>query len=436
MKQYETYKPSGIELLGEIPEHWDVKRVKDSVVSPLKYGANEAAEDDNPLNPRYIRITDFSDNGLLKEETFKSLPHSIAKDYLLNEDDILFARSGATVGKTFIFKNYNGKACFAGYLIKASLNKKIMTPSFLYFFSKSYSYDNWKNFINTESTIQNISAEKYNNLLLPFPPLSEQAAIANYLDTKTAVIDRKIELLTTKAAKYKALRRSLINETVCRGLNLNVSLKDSGVEWIGMIPEHWEVKRVKEIFRNTGSGTTPPSGDQTYYDDNGSNWLQTGDLNDSFITETSKKISQKAVAEFSTLKRYPKNSLVIAMYGATIGKMGYLNIDTTTNQACCVLTNPKGNNSQYLFYQLLSIKQFIISLSTGGGQPNINQDIVRFLRLCLPDLQEQTAIANYLDEKTTQIDTILSNIGEQITKLRQLRKTLINDVVTGKINVT
>ncbi|HSM49359.1 MAG TPA: restriction endonuclease subunit S, partial [Draconibacterium sp.] len=106
------------------------------------------------------------------------------------------------------------------------------------------------------------------------------------------------------------------------------------------------------------------------------------------------------------------------------------------NQACCVLTKPIGNNSQYLFYQFLSMKQFIISLSTGGGQPNINQDIVRFLTLCIPPLSEQIAISKYLDDKTAQIDKIIDNISEQINKLTQLRKTLINDVVTGKIKVT
>jgi len=210
--------------------------------------------------------------------------------------------------------------------------------------------------------------------------------------------------------------------------------KSSGIEWLGVIPEHWEVKRVKEIFRRIGSGTTPPSGDPTYYDENGFNWLQTGDLNDGLISETSKKISQKAVDEISTLKKYPINSLVIAMYGATIGKMGYLRIKTTTNQACCVLTNPLNNNSQYLFYLLLSIKQYIISLSTGGGQPNINQDIVRFLKLYIPTLQEQTSIAIYLDTKTAAIDRKIELLTAKSDKYKALRRSLINETVCRGLN--
>jgi len=412
IKQYDKYTASGVEWLGEIPEHWDVKRVKD--LGEYQSGYFIDADEFNNHNEYPV----FGGNGL----------RGYACKYNHNGEYILIGRQGALCGN-----------------INFAKGKFWATEHAVVVYSRSDVHKRWYAYLLDVMNLNQyaisaaqpgLSVDKIKRLMLPFTELNEQTAIANYLDIKTAAIDRKIELLTAKAAKYKALRRSLINETVCRGLNTNVPMKDSGIEWIGMIPEHWEVKRVKEIFRNTGSGTTPPSGDQTYYDDNGFNWLQTGDLNDSFITETSKKISQKAVAEFSTLNRYSKNSLVIAMYGATIGKMGYLNIDTTTNQACCVLTNPIGNNSQYLFYQLLSMKQFIISLSTGGGQPNINQDIVRFLRLCVPDLQEQTAIANYLDSKTTQIDIILTNISTQISKLTQLRKTLINDVVTGQLKVT
>lgn len=210
--------------------------------------------------------------------------------------------------------------------------------------------------------------------------------------------------------------------------------KPSGIEWLGDIPEHWEVKRVKEIFRNIGSGTTPPSGDQTYYEDFGINWLQTGDLNDGYILETSKKVTQKARDEYSTLKLYPKESLVIAMYGATIGKMGYLKIKTTTNQACCVLSYLKYNNERYVFYQLLSMKSFVISLSTGGGQPNINQDIVKFLKITLPSFVEQTAIANYLDTKTAAIDRKIELLTAKADKYKALRRSLINETVCRGLN--
>ncbi|MEL7005531.1 MAG: restriction endonuclease subunit S, partial [Bacteroidota bacterium] len=122
MNPYPVYKDSGIEWIGEIPEHWEMRNLKRIISEPLKYGANEPAESIDKDLPRYIRITDFGENGELRDETFKSLSEEKAKDYLLREGDLLLARSGATVGKSFLFRGYRGKACFAGYLIKATFN--------------------------------------------------------------------------------------------------------------------------------------------------------------------------------------------------------------------------------------------------------------------------------------------------------------------------
>ncbi|MBU1095526.1 MAG: restriction endonuclease subunit S [Bacteroidetes bacterium] len=124
--------------------------------------------------------------------------------------------------------------------------------------------------------------------------------------------------------------------------------KPSGVKWIGEIPEEWEIKKISHIFNKIGSGTTPTSGNEKYYF--GSiNWLQTGDLNNGEINETSKKVTEKALKDFPTLREYSKGSLVIAMYGATIGKLGLLNINSTTNQACCVLSEPVNLITKYVF---------------------------------------------------------------------------------------
>ena len=122
MKRYPHYKDSGVAWLGEIPQHWEVKRLKFLLSEPLKYGANEAAELTDTDLPRYIRITDVNEDGSLRDDTFRSLPNDIAEPYLLNEGDILLARSGATVGKTFIYRNFWGMAAYAGYLIRARID--------------------------------------------------------------------------------------------------------------------------------------------------------------------------------------------------------------------------------------------------------------------------------------------------------------------------
>jgi restriction endonuclease S subunit len=215
-------KDSGIEWLGKIPKHWVVKRLKNILIEKMMYGANEIADDDNENNPRYIRITDFGSNGELRNDTFKSLPMEVAKDYLLQEGDILFARSGATVGKTFQFKNYSGIACFAGYLIKARANTQIITSDFLFYFTQSNAYENWKNSIFSKATIENIGADKYQLLKLCVPKsLDEQNKITEYLIQRTSAIDQLIKNIEAQIEKLQELRKIKIYEAVTGKIKVN-----------------------------------------------------------------------------------------------------------------------------------------------------------------------------------------------------------------------
>jgi type I restriction enzyme, S subunit len=207
-------RPSGSEWLGDIPKHWEVKKLKYVLDGKLKYGANEVAEFENENDPRYIRITDFGDDGKLLNDTFKSLPYEIAKEYLLFEGDILFARSGATVGKTFQFKNYNGDACYAGYLIKATPNKDIIYSDYLYYFTKSNIYENWKNSIYNQATIQNIGADKYGILEIIIPVINDQILIVQYIETEIQKIEKTIAKIEKDIELMQEYRTALISEVV------------------------------------------------------------------------------------------------------------------------------------------------------------------------------------------------------------------------------
>ena len=205
---------SGHEWLGDIPTHWSAPCLKRLLKEPLTYGLNEAAELEDRDLPRYLRITDFDESGTLRDDTFRSLPREIAREAPLETNDVLFARSGATVGKTFIFRDYAGEACFAGYLVRARTMPWKLTPVFLYFFTRTAAYDAWKNLIFTQATIQNISAAKYNYLAIPLPPLTEQQAICDFVEHKNA----EFQLLSTQIERQIdtliAYRKSLIHECV------------------------------------------------------------------------------------------------------------------------------------------------------------------------------------------------------------------------------
>jgi type I restriction enzyme S subunit len=207
-------RDSGVEWLGEIPEHWQLKRLKYVLAEKLKYGANESAEQENYEHPRYIRITDFGDDGKLRKDTFKSLDPEKANEYQLHEGDILFARSGATVGKTFQFKNYNGEACYAGYLIKATPNPNEMLSDYLYLFTKSGAYLQWKSSIFNQATIQNIGADKYSLLEVPVPKVEEQRLIVKHIEAECARIDLKKEKAEKLIKLLTEYRNALISEVV------------------------------------------------------------------------------------------------------------------------------------------------------------------------------------------------------------------------------
>lgn len=207
------------EIVNENKSEWKNVRLKDCLREPLKYGANASGiEYDNSL-PRYIRITDIDEAGNLHDDDLLSLSYENAEDYLLKNGDILLARSGATVGKSFLYEDKFGIAAYAGYLIKASL-KKNYSPKYLYYYTQSIEYDNWTNRNVIQATIQNLSADKYNYLMIKMPTLEEQVKLVNFLDKKTSAIDSIIEKITTEIDTLKTYRRALINEAVTGKLNI------------------------------------------------------------------------------------------------------------------------------------------------------------------------------------------------------------------------
>ncbi len=207
-------KESGVDWIGSIPTHWDTKRLKYVLVVPLQYGANEAGDDYNDDYPRYIRITDITDDNELKEDGKLSLLPKLAKPYLLSHGDVLFARSGATVGKTFYYKEEHGVAAFAGYLIRARANAKYILSKFLYYTTLGNGYDNWKNTVFTQATIQNIGADKYSQLTVTLPPIKEQQEIIAFLDTECKKIDEILIEKEIQLATIKRHKTSLIYEYV------------------------------------------------------------------------------------------------------------------------------------------------------------------------------------------------------------------------------
>lgn len=206
-------KDSGIEWIGKIPKHWQTIKMKYLLSTPLLYGANESGIPYQEDLPRYIRITDILNNNKLSDNNKLSLSLEKAKSFFLKENDILFARSGASVGKTFLISKENVNDTFAGYLIKASFKDNV-NAKYIFLFTQSYAFENWKNAITIQSTIQNIGANRYNNLIISLPTYEEQQQIIQYLDNKTSAIDNIIADKTKVIEELENYKKSLIYEYV------------------------------------------------------------------------------------------------------------------------------------------------------------------------------------------------------------------------------
>ncbi|WP_105997125.1 MULTISPECIES: restriction endonuclease subunit S [Staphylococcus] len=206
-------KDSGIEWIGKIPKHWQTIKMKYLLSTPLLYGANEPGVPYQEDLPRYIRITDILNNNKLSDINKLSLSLEKAKSFFLKENDILFARSGASVGKTFLISKENVNDTFAGYLIKASFKDNV-NAKYIFLFTQSYAFENWKNAITIQSTIQNIGANRYNNLIISLPTYEEQQQIVQYLDSKISAIDNIIADKTKVIEELENYKKSLIYEYV------------------------------------------------------------------------------------------------------------------------------------------------------------------------------------------------------------------------------
>ena len=207
-------KESGVEYLGKVVSSWNIVRLKFLLSTPLQYGANEAGLTYDKQLPRYIRITDISLDGQLKTVGMQSVSEEVAQKYLLDEGDILLARSGATAGKSFYYKSEYGRSAFAGYLIRAKINPDKALPKYIYYTTLGAGYDMWRSSTLIQSTIQNISAARYNEYVIALPSIPEQRKIVGFLDKICSSIDDLIAEKNALIAELESYKKSLIFEVV------------------------------------------------------------------------------------------------------------------------------------------------------------------------------------------------------------------------------
>ena len=441
MKKYDKYKPTGSPWIGEVPEHWDITR--------LKYTANKASC--CFIDGDWIESTDISQDGIryittgnigvlkykeqgdsyISEETFKRLNCTE-----VFEGDIIISRLNEPIGRSCILPNLNCR-------VVTSVDNVILRPDidtynkqFLVYWLNSKRFTENANLIARGATMHRISRNMLGHLSVVVPSLSEQEAIAKYLDEKCGSIDKIIATQEKRVALLNELKQSVISEAVTRGITPDAPIKDTGIEWIGQIPEHWEVKRLRFVceFRN---GYTPSKANPDFWEDGTIPWYRMEDIRDSgrYLNEAKQYVTEEAVKGAGL---FEAGSFILATT-ATIGEHAMLIVDSLANQQFTNLKIRKSLaqalNKDFFFYYLYVIDDFCKSSTRTATFPAMNMEDLKNFGVTLPPIKEQEKIVEYLNAKTTSIDTLISKANKEIELLNEYKQLIISEAVTGKIKV-
>ncbi len=431
---YSAFKDSGIEWAEDIPEHWQIL--------PLRSIFHERKEKNIGPKTEFI-LSVMKDIGVIpydeKGNVGNKKSENIENYKVVHPNDLVINKMNAIIGSLGISK-YHG-ALSQVYIVLYPRNKQLAVNRFLaYLFGvKPFQKSLIKISTGMMELRESINFIEFKNLRLPIPPLNEQNKIADFLDQKTAFIDEAIAKKQRLIELLKEQKAILINRAVIRGLNPNVPMKESGVEWIGEIPAHWEFKKLSNISRVVRGASPRPAGDPRFFaSEFGTPWVTVAEItkdSNLYLTDTKEYLTDAGV---SASQFFPKGLVLFTNSGATLGVPKILSVGCCANDGVLAFKSlSKSVDSEYLYFYLSAqTTRLREEIKQGSGQPNLNTFIVKNIPFPIPPLPEQISIVNYLFKLITiQANSILS-CEKQIQKLQEYKQALIAHAVTGKIKVS
>ena len=413
------------------PAHWQIRRFKDIITSSRSgiWGDEEKGDANDIV---CYRVADFDYSNLcLKFDniTYRNVLPEQANEKLLSKGDLLLEKSGGgekmPVGRV-VLVNSPLRAVCSNFIQALSVNKKQSARFVLYLFHSIYSNRINTLFFNQTTGIQNLKTAHYLAQEIFLPPYSEQEAIAAYLDKECEKIGRKIELLERKADAYSRLRRSLINRAVTRGLDPNVSLKPSGNNWIGDIPQHWGYERVEKYFHNNTSYNKDFQYKHAFKFFKGTIIHKDETFEEDEYQDTYEKYT---IVEPNDIIINGLN-LNYDLKSMRVGKVTENGIITSAYIVLRPYNNVCSDFFNYLF-KAFDYRKFFHGMGK-GIRLTLSFNELRYFEIPIPPIDEQKKIAAYLDEKCAKIDAILEKINTEVERLKELKRSLINEVVTGQ----
>lgn len=446
-KRYERYKDSGIELIENIPEHWDFKRLK--YLARINPNKSEIRQTLPNAEVTFVPMEKIISTGVIDYSLTNTIENLIGGYTYFKDQDIIIAKVTPCFenGNIAIAEGLLNGIGFGTTELHVIRCKSDVSNRFLFYCFQS---DEFKRKGVSEmygvAGLKRIPTDFVLNYRIQLPKIIEQNQIAKFLDKKTSEIDsliadkeKLIELLQEK-------RQAIISEVVTKGLNPDVKMKDSGIEWIGEIPEHWDKTFIKYIVDNKKDSIVDgPFGSSInvstdYVDETeGVPIVRTVNINDDiFIEEDLKFLRFEKFYELTRHAVYPGDILFSKV--GTIGNVcifpSYLEKGIlSTTGSCKISVNKEKVFNRFLVYMLLTMKKHFKMLASSNVQPFLNMTTIKNVALPLPDLNEQNIIVSYLDKKVDEQNSIISSIRVQVDKLKEYRQAIISEAVTGKIDV-
>lgn len=423
------------EWIGEYPSNWKLVGMTKYIDTLVDYRGKTPKKTDGGI---FLVTAKNIKNG--------KIDYKISKEYIAIDDyvkvmsrglpkisDVLFTTEAplgevANVDKEDI--------ALAQRVIKFRGKKDILDNYFLKYWMLSKGFNQNLLSLATGSTALGIKASKLYNLRLLLPPINIQRLIVDYLNKKIMDVDILTGIKEKQIKLLEEQRQAMIKEAVTKGLNLNVKMKDSGVKFIGELPEHWKTTKVKRYTKIT-SGGTPDKNKEDYWENGNINWVSSGEVNKKIIYDSNKKITLLGLQKSST-KMLPRNSVLMALngQGKTKGTVAILKIEACVNQSLgAFITNEKNLNYKYLYYFFESKYRAIRGLVGDGLRDGLSLQTIGNLYIPLPDISEQKKIVDMLDSNLNIYDSILDKISYQISRIKEYRQSLIHEAVTGKIPI-
>jgi len=437
LRRYGRYKDSGVEWLGAVPAHWTVTRLK--FIAHVQTGVAKGKDNtgQQTIVVPYLRVANVQDGYLdLEDVATIEIPADDLPRYRLRAGDVLMNEGGDfdKLGRGHVWDGSIDPCIHQNHVF--AVRPFGVSPQWLNLVTGSaYAQFYFMSRSKQSTNLASISSTNVMELPVVLPPGKEQTAITGFLAREVAKIDtliaeqqRLIELLTEK-------RQAVIAQAVTKGLDPDVPMTDSGVEWLGEVPAHWRVARLG-YFASVENGMTPSRDVPEYWVDGEVPWLSSGEVNKLYIESSEECITQHAL-ERCSLRVLPVGTVVVGLIGQgkTRGMSALLRMEAAINQNLAAVCPGSLATGSYLLYVFHAMYDWLREAGRGGNQAAMNCEMLRALRLPFPTVSEQKAIAMYVDSRLAELDALKSTAEEGMAVLSERRTSLISAAVTGQIDV-